>query len=800
MKIRLLLLPILFLSLSLFAQSVEKYSRAKVHLDQKGHNISELAQLGITADHGEHKLNTFFVSDFSATELKKMRAAGFKYDVQIDDVNSYYASLVGKPGSTGNKTTNSPYCNMGDSMAVPTHFHLGSYGTGYFTYAEFLAIVDSMHTLYPGLISVRDSIDTIHSIQGRPIYWVRVSNNPSVEQPAKPQILYTALHHAREPGTISSMVYYLWYLLEQYGVNTEVKTIVDNTEMYFILCVNPDGYLQNIATSMSGGGMWRKNMRNNGDGTNGVDLNRNYGYFFGYDDIGSSPTTSSETYRGRSGFSEPETRAVKWLTEHHHFKIALNYHTFGNDIIYPWGYIASLRTTDSNQFSAYAKYLTENTMYRFGTGDQTVGYVTNGDSDDWMYGDTTAKPKVFAFTPETGFRDFGFYTTTENIIPDCRKNLRTNVRAAKLLLPFGEIINMDAKILTSTNGNIHYRFKRLGFPDTATFNISVHSLDSRLTLPTTVKTYTNPSMLQVINDSFTYSINTATPNGALLQYEIVCNNGFYTHRDTVGFYYGKYYVNIVPNTSSLTDWTNSGWGVCSTYYSVPPASLGSSVGCANYSDMSDNTLQYNNHIDLTHAYKAFAYYDAIWSIESSYDYVDFEAQTAGSGAWQPMCGRYTKPGTSDQLSFQPIYDGQQPDWVKEEVDMNDYIGSSTDVRFQLVSDMAVNYPGFYFDHMNVIYILDSEVATSAATPVIFERGVSVTPNPAQNEIKIAVGGVYATEVLNYEVVDISGRKLIEGTFKSNITVDVQNLTNGLYFVNVKGCSANLPVTKFLKQD
>src|SRR5207249_4174814 len=97
------------------------------------------------------------------------------------------------------------------------------------------------------------------------------------------------------------------------------------------------------------------------------------------------------TYRGTAGFSEPETQAMKWFAEHHHFKINLNYHTYGSDIIYPWGYIGSLLTVDSAQFSSYGEYLTQYTLYRYGTSDQTVGYVTNGDSDDWMYGDTTVK-------------------------------------------------------------------------------------------------------------------------------------------------------------------------------------------------------------------------------------------------------------------------------------------------------------------------------------------------------------------------------------------------------------------------
>ena len=59
---------------------------------------------------------------------------------------------------------------------------------------------------------------------------------------------------------------------------TKLRNIVDSTEMYFIPCVNPDGYVYNETTNPNGGGYWRKNRRNNNDGSYGVDLNRNYGY------------------------------------------------------------------------------------------------------------------------------------------------------------------------------------------------------------------------------------------------------------------------------------------------------------------------------------------------------------------------------------------------------------------------------------------------------------------------------------------------------------------------------------------
>jgi|GEM_PF-6016658 len=61
-------------------------------------------------------------------------------------------------------------------------------------------------------------------------------------------MLYTALHHAREPNSLSQMIFYIWYLLENYETDAEVKYLVDNTAMYFIPVINPDGYVYNETT------------------------------------------------------------------------------------------------------------------------------------------------------------------------------------------------------------------------------------------------------------------------------------------------------------------------------------------------------------------------------------------------------------------------------------------------------------------------------------------------------------------------------------------------------------------------
>src|ERR1044072_1693013 len=101
----------------------------------------------------------------------------------------------------------------------------------------------------------------------------------------------------------------LHYFLENYNSNSTVKNLVDTRELWFMPVSNPDGYQYTFDTER----LWRKNLRdNNHDGQiavgDGVDLNRNYDERWNYDNEGSSTAFSSDTYRGASPASDPETQ------------------------------------------------------------------------------------------------------------------------------------------------------------------------------------------------------------------------------------------------------------------------------------------------------------------------------------------------------------------------------------------------------------------------------------------------------------------------------------------------------------
>jgi hypothetical protein len=227
---------------------------------------------------------------------------------------------------------------------------------------------------------------------------------------------------------MATVIYFMYYLLENYGSDPEVTYLVNNRQLYFVPVLNPDGYVYNQQTNPNGGGFWRKNRRNNGGGSFGVDLNRNYGYQWGYNNSGSSPDPFDETYRGTGPFTEAETQAIRNFCESHNIKLALNYHTYGDLLIYPWGYINAF-TPDHPVFLALAQDMTQYNGYAHGNSSQLL-YDVNGGSDDWMYGEQTTKEKIFAMTPEVGS---SFWPNINQIYPLAQENIIPN-----LILAHGE--------------------------------------------------------------------------------------------------------------------------------------------------------------------------------------------------------------------------------------------------------------------------------------------------------------------------------------------------------------------------
>jgi hypothetical protein len=277
------------------------------------------------------------------------------------------------------------------------------------------------------LITVKQSVGLSHD--SLDIWLVKISDNPDTDE-AEPEVLYTALTHGGEPLGMATVMYFMYYLLENYGTDPFVTFLIDNRELYFVPVVNPDGYVYNEQIFPEGGGMWRKNKSDNNENQifdpdfDGVDLNRNFGYNWGYDDKGSSPYPGKWNYRGTAPFSEPETQAIRDLCLSHEFQLALNYHTYGSWLSLPWGYILYDITPDSTIYLDLAKNMTQYNHYTHSSFNKDFTLL-NGGANDWMYGEQTEKGKIFAMTLEVG--SDGHWPPLFRIYPLAEENIYPNL-------------------------------------------------------------------------------------------------------------------------------------------------------------------------------------------------------------------------------------------------------------------------------------------------------------------------------------------------------------------------------------
>lgn len=290
-----------------------------------------------------------------------------------------------------------------------TYKSSGSTGD-YHTYTETVEFLQDLVERFPGLAQL---VSTGQSLEGREIYVLKISDHVSVDE-SEPNVFISGCHHAREWISVEIPLLFARYLLENYNSHQQLTDIVNGGQIYIMPVQNPDGLEFSIHTYR----WWRKNRRYNGDMSWGVDTNRNYGYEWGYDDLGSSPVPDDAVYRGPYAFSEPETQAVRGFLLNHPPSGALNFHNYSQLILYPWGYTA-IPTVDDAEMEAIARRMAElifevnGRIYLYGAGAVAI-YPTNGDTDDWIYG-TFGSPSYTVELPPELYIEGGFFTSQEMI-------------------------------------------------------------------------------------------------------------------------------------------------------------------------------------------------------------------------------------------------------------------------------------------------------------------------------------------------------------------------------------------------
>ena len=788
------------LGLSTFAQETpELVHRAKINY-QTTEQLQQLSSLGVPMDHGVGKAFDHLISDFSASQIAAAESLGLSVDILINDVTSYYTSreyqLEGAeaknaacPGSGGSSA---------DAIQTPPNYWVKPANDymGFYELSEIYAEMDEMHTKYPTLMSPRaDAVSSISTHQGRKLQRIIMTNQAVTG--SKPQVLFTSNHHAREANAQQQTIFFMWWMLDNYATNPEVADLIDNTEIHFIPMVNPDGYVRNQTTNPNGGGNHRKNMRSVGTTNPGVDLNRNYPVIgdngqSAWNTSGTSSNTNNDVYPGTGPLSEPESQTIERYVRNRNFVVAMNAHTSGDLLLYPFGYDTGKPTPDDARYQAYSEIMVRENDY-----DNNISaslYAAAGDSDDFMYqtnsytipggGGTHSHNKIHAFTPEVGGTG-GFWPNFTSMMDNNRRMVLVNFEAVRQAHKSSHIVPRSGSTI-GTNDNVSYDLQRIGWGGgtTESYTVSIDPVTPNIIATGTPKTYSLTD-LQMVSDNLSITLIGGTNPGDTVTYDIVVDNGVYSSRYRQSRIAGANTAVASDSATNFSDWTQTpagSWDIETTngLFVSAPSSFTESDGAA-YQNNEDKQLTYNTVVDLSSVGSASVTFMTRFSIENNWDYAQFEVSIDGGNNWIAQCGSYTNlanAGNGFQPVGEPVYDGAQNTFVMETIDLSDYIGQS-DVRFRFdfKTDGAQTDAGIWVDDFEVNTLNDSTLGfDDVSVGTTFE----IYPNPARNQFSIT----HDAAQMNVSVYDLSGKMIMSiDDYASQRSIDTSNLSAGIYLVN-----------------
>jgi hypothetical protein len=204
----------------------------------------------------------------------------------------------------------------------------------YHTPATIVSNLQAYHAAYPDTTQL---IQIGSSVQNRPIYALRISDNPTLDED-EPAFFYQGQMHGNEPVGAEMTLYFISHLLENYSASpanptqTRATQLVNDIDFFIVPTINPDGL--------------NANSRNN---ANGVDLNRNFPDRFGRGTV-ANPTPMGFVFDNPTPHTtgrQLETRLAMQFMQDHTFVNGANFHTGALVVNYPWD-------ANGNFFADYA--------------------------------------------------------------------------------------------------------------------------------------------------------------------------------------------------------------------------------------------------------------------------------------------------------------------------------------------------------------------------------------------------------------------------------------------------------------
>ena len=255
-------------------------------------------------------------------ELRLLREAGYSTEVLIPDVWAADAALLTDPA----------YLDYHD-------------------HADLVAALETIAADHSDIVHIK----TIgYSVDGRSILAAKVSDSADLDED-EPEIFFDGATHGNERIGAEVALYLIDLLTDEYGIDPAVTSLVDGREIWVIPMVNPDGV-----------------ERGRRENTNGVDLNRDYGYM--WDGWGGSP----------SPLSQPEVESIWRFVLDRRFVFSTSFHSGTEYMSLPWSYHYDA-TPDDGALRFLGSVYDSYTDYGYGQGSHGM-YDIHGSSKDSHYG------------------------------------------------------------------------------------------------------------------------------------------------------------------------------------------------------------------------------------------------------------------------------------------------------------------------------------------------------------------------------------------------------------------------------
>ena len=233
------------------------------------------------------------------------------------------------------------------------------------------------------------------------------------------------------------------------------------------------------------------------------------------------------------------------------------------------------------------------------------------------------------------------------------------------------------------------------------------------------------------------------------------------------------------------------WGLDTEFYYSAPSSFSDSPG-NDYENESNSSMIFNKEYFIPTDGQSFLTFWTRWDIEANYDFAQVYAVTEEGNI--PLCGKYTKSGNSLQDDSQPVYDGNNTQWLKEQMSLKDFAGQTIKIGVRFVSDELEARDGFFID--------DVEVSTFSEVSAINEYNptfnLNIYPNPASSVLNIEANQQnYSGQMI---IRDILGKQVIGRKYDSSQvnSIDITLLSPGIYFLELTLTNGQKLIKKWVK--